>query len=86
MDPIDLTDEQLQEELAKRKTQRREVAKPGLLDSPDLSNLQKLCQGYIDKLARGEYCDEDYDHWVYEEALTTLFGEDVWDWIRNQLT
>jgi len=56
---------------------------PELIDSPDTKPLQKICQDYINDLAKNGYADEDYDHYIFETAMDVCFGEKVWDFIRG---
>lgn len=79
------TDEQLQEELERRQKIKEEIKKPKQLETLDLEPLRKLCQGCIDCLARDGYVSEDYDHYVYETAMETVFGKNVWEWVNSRL-
>ena len=73
------TDE-LEEELRRRE----EEEKPKQIAAPDLTKLRKICQEYIDSLARDKYVDGDLDHYIFEAAMETVFGKNVWDWINDQ--
>lgn len=80
------TDEQLQQELAERKRQKDEAEKPRQLETVDLMHLRKSCQAQIDCIAvHGDYDDNDADHYIYEAAMTAIFGKDVFKWINQKL-
>jgi hypothetical protein len=58
--------------------------KPDMVDFPDWTDLEKICQDYIDEVAKGDYVDEDFPHFIYETSITTLFGNDVWAFINKR--
>jgi hypothetical protein len=60
--------------------------KPTLLKNIDLEDLENLCQEYLDYIDSEEYCgDSDYDHFIFEKAMETLYGEDIFDYINDKL-
>jgi hypothetical protein len=69
------TDEELKDELVSR-VQDRE---PKLLKTPDFSKLIKACEEVIS----AGHNDNDFKHSIYEEAMTALYGEDVFDWLND---
>ena len=76
------TDEQMREEL-----KRREIAdKPRLLTVINTTPLLELCQSYIDDLCENGHEPNKIEHWIYEAAVEMAFGEDVWSWIKKQIT
>jgi len=52
----------------------------------DLTSLRDICQSYIDFIDNDkEYCeDNDYDEYIFETAMNTIFGKKVWDFINNR--
>lgn len=60
------------------------MQKPIIIESPDLSALKTMCQQYIDDIANNEYIDDDFSHYVFECALTTFFGKDVWKFVNHR--
>lgn len=52
----------------------------------DLSGLKGICQQYIEFYDNDDkyYEDNDYSHYIFEKAMTTIFGEDVFDWINQR--
>ena len=59
--------------------------KPIVLDSANTSKLQKMCQEYIDLWDKGEYFAEDLEHYIFECAIETFFGEDVWKFVNSKM-
>jgi hypothetical protein len=62
------------------------MEKPKILETPDISRLVKICQEYMDFVDNDEeyYEDNDYDHYIFETAMSTLFGERVFDFINER--
>ena len=60
------------------------MKKPIIVETPDLFALRKICQEYIDAVATREYVDEDLSHYIFECALSTFFGKDVWNFVNNR--
>jgi hypothetical protein len=62
------------------------MEKPKVLENPDISRLVKICQEYMDFVDNEEeyYEDNNYDHYIFEEAMATIFGERVFDFINER--
>jgi hypothetical protein len=62
------------------------MEKPKVLEAPDISRLVKICQEYMDFVDNDEeyYEDNNYDHYIFEEAMATIFGERVFDFINER--
>jgi hypothetical protein len=78
----DLSTKELEAELARRK-----YPKPPLpLESPDFSRLQKMIVKEIESLAEGNKETCDFDHYVYERAVRTVYGDGdaIWDWMNHR--
>jgi len=60
--------------------------KPQQLKEINLDKLKRICQEYIDFVDNDEeyYEDNDYDHYIFEQAMKTVFGEDVFDYINTR--
>lgn len=72
------SDEELQNELRKRSE------KPKQLAEFDLLLLTETCGEYIDRIASGKYHeDDDIKHYIFECAIETIYGKDVWKWINR---
>jgi hypothetical protein len=55
-----------------------------IIVSIDISELKNMCQEYIDLVDKGEYIDDDFQHYIFECALETFFGKDVWKFINSK--
>lgn len=62
------------------------MEKPKQIVKPNLANLTKVCQQYIDFIGDSSsyHEDNDYDEYIFETAMETIFGEDVWKYVRGQ--
>ena len=56
------------------------------LESIDLTDLQNICQQYIDFVDNDKeyHEDNDYDHYIFEQAMEAIFGLDVWEFVNNR--
>ncbi len=77
------TDEQLQEELSRRKRKKEAMKKPKQVRQYNLVPLRKHCQNHIDSLEAGTARADD-EHYIYEVAMITIFGKNVFDWINER--
>ncbi len=78
-----ISTEVLQKVLDQRRETEQELLKPKQLKSPNIEPLQEICQEYIDELEKDGYINEDYDHYIFESAMETIFGKDVWKFINS---
>ena len=53
-----------------------------MIENPDLKNLKLTCQAWLDEYDP-DYGEDDMHH-VYETAMETIFGKDVFKYL-NQL-
>jgi len=64
----------------KKHSSKMPIPQP-ILD-PDINGLRNLCEKYVAFIGSDNYYDDnDYERFICEEALETIFGEDVIDWI-----
>lgn len=82
----DLTDEQLHEELDRRKTLKDKLSKPVPVKNPDFVPVIGLCNTYVNMLHDRGHVDDDMAHYIYEAAVEAVFGKDVWPWIRDKIS
>lgn len=62
-----------------------EIIKPKQLDVVNLTNLRDTCQEYIDFVSSDNYyADNDFEHYIYEEALKAIFGNDIFKYINKK--
>ena len=77
---------ELQLELERREKIKEESEKPKPELNPDYSPLRKLVIGYIDQVhKKGAAVDEEFDHYIFEVAVTAIYGKNVWGWINKKL-
>jgi len=55
---------------------------PQLVDCPDMGDLLNLCANHIKDIVDGNEDDDD-EHYIYEEVMKTLYGEDVFVKLRE---
>lgn len=49
----------------------------------DWSAVIKLAKDHIDKIAKGEYIDDDEKQWFYETVMQAVYGKDIFNWINK---
>lgn len=62
--------------------------KPVLIedDKISLDKLKDICKEYIDFIEGDEFsADNDFETYISERALTTLFGDNVFEFINEKL-
>jgi hypothetical protein len=68
--------------------QKQSLKKPVQLEDNqiDLKPLRKICQSHINFIDDDEdyHEDNDNDHYVYEIAMETIFGKDVFEFINKR--
>ena len=82
----DISTAYLQAELDRRLGVELAVQKPEILVFPNITALQIICQEYIDAIETDVDLQEDYDHYIFETAMETVFGEGVWEYVNFKLT
>lgn len=62
------------------------MEKPKQLEQINLDELRKICQEYIDFIDNDEeyYEDNDFDQYIFEKAMMTIFGENVFEYIDQR--
>jgi hypothetical protein len=61
--------------------------RPAPKNDVDLTDLYALCEEYIDYIESDEYSedgDSDYEYYFYESVLTTIFGDDIFEYITEK--
>lgn len=79
---------ELEIELLRRKEQQKST-RPKLLENPDLSELQELCEEHIDQIEcyvdSGDKEDEpdqcEYEDAVCEEIFSALYGDSIFKYM-----
>ena len=62
------------------------MEKPKQLEQINLDELKKICQEYIDFVDNDEeyHEDNDFDQYIFETAMITIFGENVFEYIDQR--
>jgi hypothetical protein len=62
------------------------MLKPKQLEKINLDDLKKICQEYIDFVDNDEeyHEDNDFDQYIFEKAMMTIFGENVFEYINQR--
>ena len=79
-DLSEFDDLSLKKELAKRKKKKEKEAIPKVLDNMDWSKVVGLADNVKDQMVERGMYDEDYDHYIFEEVMRTVFGPKYFDW------
>lgn len=72
--------------LERLKEQSGKMGIPHPVPNPDLKRLIEACDEYLQEV--GEYgygTSSDLKQWIYEEALKSIYGEKVFNWINKQM-
>ena len=80
----DYSPEELQGEL-NRRGEISDIPKP--LDEEDMNftELKELCRNYLETIASGELEDaEDMKNYVFELAISSIYGRSIWDYIGSK--
>ena len=62
--------------------------RPYLQMPPDFDKVIKTCERFIDGLDEEIYTPKNIDmmeHYIFEEIIDTLYGEDAWEWINKKI-
>lgn len=59
-----------------------EVVFPKPLEKADLSILKTLCREYVE--TDPDELDDDLEHYIFEAAIETIYGKDVWKFINSK--
>lgn len=62
------------------------MKKPEQLENVDTKKLSEICQQYIDFVDNDKeyHEDNDFNHYIFEIAMESIFGANVWDFINNR--
>jgi hypothetical protein len=79
MDMGNFSDEDLEEELKRRKQVRSTL--PEESGDPDWEPVLQMCRGQVQEVIDGKYHeDNDFDHCLFEEVMKTVYGPDFFNW------
>ena len=80
------TDEEIHNEIYRR---NRERLKPKQLYNAvehikgHYDGLINICQEYINNIAEGNRTGSSDEHFIFEEAMRSVYGKDIFEWINN---
>lgn len=77
------TDEELRRELRERKEKSIKEGLPLKLENFDFSPLADECEEYLLYIATYRSDSDQRENNIYELAMETIYGEKVWDWIKE---
>jgi hypothetical protein len=77
-DLSEFDDDTLQKELNKRKKEKEAI--PKVLNDINWTNVIRLAVSVKDQLIDQGMYDEDYDHYIFEEVMKSVFGPKYFDW------
>jgi hypothetical protein len=80
-----LSDEQLEAELARRAEAKKQAAIPKPLDNIDWVPLTNYVVTSVKEVANGDGEPKDFEHWLFEMVMETIYGPDIWKWWNKQL-
>lgn len=83
-DISEMTNQELERELQRRKRKKEAAARPRVVAKIDLTNLIEITESHISNLSRCEERDDDKQY-IYEAAMIAIYGPDVFDWINSKL-
>jgi hypothetical protein len=75
--------EQLKQAVKDREEAERLAAKPKPLDNIDWSRVIAGAQEEADCISEHGYDPKDSEHWIYEEVMKAVFGNDYFDWYEK---
>lgn len=70
----------LEAEIARRKNEQEDAARPRPLVQPELSRLERYLAEGIEAVASHKRLPKDFDNFVYELAMEAFYGRDIWKW------
>jgi hypothetical protein len=78
----DVATKDLEAELERRKKKSNKPPRP--LEKPDFTKLHAMILQGVHTSFENEHQDEDFEHFVYEEAMEAVYGKDYWNWRNAQ--
>jgi hypothetical protein len=77
----EFSEDELFEEIQRREKEKR--PKPSI--AADLTKLRNVCDEYLTWLERERRGNNNVEHFIFEEALKALYGQDIFSWINAHL-
>lgn len=77
------TDEELRAEMDRREKEKDK--KPEPKEEIDWSKLIECVKEGVTILDEEGYEQNDFEHYVFEAAMTAVYGDEIWDWWNKKL-
>lgn len=82
MNITDFSMEELEEELERRKEAQN--SRPQVKDNPKWAKVIVMAEDIVNRVAAGEYSEDNDDaHYMWEQVMETLYGEDFFEWFNK---
>lgn len=75
------SNEELNAEIERRKQIKRKAPEP--LENLVWQPLLNVCRDYLHELETLGFADDDYPHYIFEAAITAIYGADIWTYINS---
>lgn len=73
---------ELQLELVNKEIDKESI--PKVKDYIDWTPVINIAKEMIDEMSEGDYYDcRDDEHFLYEAVMTSMYGDDVFEWIND---
>jgi hypothetical protein len=79
------SDDELRQELEQREKAQQNAAIPKPVECPDFEGLKEQCAQYITEIIRTGWADDDIEHYIFEAALSAVYGNSVWEWVNSRI-
>lgn len=54
------------------------------VDERDWNEIEQIAESIVKEIQNGTYHeDNDYDHYMYDAAMTAVYGDKFWDWFNK---
>jgi hypothetical protein len=75
-----VSDDELQAEIVRRAQDKAKQAVPKPLENIDWVPLTNYLHHGVQSVADGDGTPKDFEHWIFETAMETVYGPDIWKW------
>lgn len=81
------SDDDLLEELERRKKEREKLKPPKALADPNWAKVITLAQEYVDRIEEGDILSttEDMPDYIFEAVMTAIYGKQFWEWNNKKV-
>ena len=61
------------------------VSRPRPLDDINFKPLIKMLESNMNDIVKGDYSDDDDDHYAWETAMQCVYGKDIFNWYNDNV-